>query len=559
MNSLYRTAKMQSGPAIAALARFVVILIVAAAVPSQAQLPTPTVLYGFQQLPTDVIEPAGPIAQGRDGNLYGVGVNRGANNRGGVYKITPSGAESLLVSFPTSYAEGSCLGLTLGMDGNFYGTCYGGGANGFGLFYRVTQAGVLTDLYDFTEVGILVQGAPVLGADGNFYGTTSDNIYRITTAGVYKSLFTLVAGSGNANPSVLNAGSDGNFYGTIADADGFGNQGGVFRITPGGAFKVIYGFDSSSAAGSGPSIGVTMGSNGRLYGTTGAGGTNSDGVIYEMTTAGKDVLVLHNINNSTEGANGTGGNGADSENLLLQATDGNFYGANLGGGIGNEGGLYQLTSTDAFSGFLFGSLNPPTDGTQPSGPLLQHTNGTIFGTANSNGPSEDDGTFFSLNIGASPFIKLVTPVYKGKEETQVGILGQGFGGSSVVKFGGTAATTTERTGTTFILATVPSGALTGKVTVTTGSTTLSTSAIYKITPTLKTFAPSSGPVGTSVTITGTGLEQTTKVTIDKIAATFTVDSDSQVTAAVPAGASTGKIAVTTKGGSATSSASFTVN
>src|SRR6202021_3381787 len=109
-------------------------------------------------------------------------------------------------------------------------------------------------------------------------------------------------------------------------------------------------------AGSGPSIGVTMGSNGKLYGTTGAGGANSDGVIYEMTTAGKDVLVLHNINNSTEGANGTGGNGADSENLLLQATDGNLYGANLGGGIGNEGGLYQLTYTDAFSGFLFWRL-----------------------------------------------------------------------------------------------------------------------------------------------------------------------------------------------------------
>jgi uncharacterized protein (TIGR03437 family) len=66
-------------------------------------------------------------------------------------------------------------------------------------------------------------------------------------------------------------------------------------------------------------------------------------------------------------------------------------------------------------------------------------------------------------------------------------------------------------------------------------------------------------VGTSVTITGTGLEQTTRVTIDKIAATFTVDSDSQITATVPAGAGTGKIAVTTKGGSASSSTSFTVN
>jgi large repetitive protein len=62
-----------------------------------------------------------------------------------------------------------------------------------------------------------------------------------------------------------------------------------------------------------------------------------------------------------------------------------------------------------------------------------------------------------------------------------------------------------------------------------------------------------------VTITGTGLVQTTKVTVDKISASFTVDSDSQITATVPTGASTGKIAVTTKGGSATSSTSFTVN
>jgi hypothetical protein len=66
-------------------------------------------------------------------------------------------------------------------------------------------------------------------------------------------------------------------------------------------------------------------------------------------------------------------------------------------------------------------------------------------------------------------------------------------------------------------------------------------------------------VGTSVTITGTGLEQTTKVTIDKIVASFMVDSDSQITVTVPPGAGTGKIIVITKGGSASSSASFTVN
>jgi hypothetical protein len=78
-------------------------------------------------------------------------------------------------------------------------------------------------------------------------------------------------------------------------------------------------------------------------------------------------------------------------------------------------------------------------------------------------------------------------------------------------------------------------------------------------PKFTSFTPPSGPVGTVVTVTGTGLEQTTKVTVDKIVASFTVDSDSQITVTVPAGASTGKITVTTKGGVASSSKSFTVN
>ena len=88
---------------------------------------------------------------------------------------------------------------------------------------------------------------------------------------------------------------------------------------------------------------------------------------------------------------------------------------------------------------------------------------------------------------------------------------------------------------------------------------LSTTASYKITPTYKSFTPPSGPVGTLVTFNGTGLTQTTKVTLDKISASFTVVSDSEVTFTVPTGAATGKIVVTTKGGSVTSSTNFVVN
>jgi large repetitive protein len=62
-----------------------------------------------------------------------------------------------------------------------------------------------------------------------------------------------------------------------------------------------------------------------------------------------------------------------------------------------------------------------------------------------------------------------------------------------------------------------------------------------------------------MTFNGTGLTQTTKVTLDNISASFTVVSDSEITATVPAGAATGKTVVTTKGGSVISSTNFTVN
>ena len=83
--------------------------------------------------------------------------------------------------------------------------------------------------------------------------------------------------------------------------------------------------------------------------------------------------------------------------------------------------------------------------------------------------------------------------------------------------------------------------------------------IFVEAPTITTFAPTTGAVGASVVITGTGLSDPTKVAFNSHDATeFTVDSDTQITAKVPSGATTGKITVTTAGGTATSTASFTV-
>jgi hypothetical protein len=66
-------------------------------------------------------------------------------------------------------------------------------------------------------------------------------------------------------------------------------------------------------------------------------------------------------------------------------------------------------------------------------------------------------------------------------------------------------------------------------------------------------------VGTLVTITGVSLTQTTSVTIGGVNASFTVADDTTVNAAVPTGATTGEIIITTQGGTVATATNFTVD
>jgi hypothetical protein len=139
----------------------------------------------------------------------------------------------------------------------------------------------------------------------------------------------------------------------------------------------------------------------------------------------------------------------------------------------------------------------------------------------------------------------------------VGILGNNLIGTSSVKFNGTPASFNVLSDT-YLTAVVPSGE-TGFVMVTTSSGDLLSSKIFKVTPKVTSFAPISGKAGDSIVLTGTGLIQALGLTVGGVKVTsFTVNSDLQATLRVPTGAKTGKIAVTTPGGSATSTTTFTV-
>jgi len=303
---------------------------------------------------------------------------------------------------------------------------------------------------------------------------------------------------------------------------------------------------------------LVQGSDGNFYGTALAKAVPTIlGPFFKMSPAGR-LTVVHNLNGTTDGYSPYTG--------LVQATDGNLYGANSQGGIvstncpGGCGTLFRITPT----GFKVLYDFDFTTGNYPYSTLTQHTNGLLYGATQLGGSGSVDttciggecGVFYSLNIGTAPFVSLLSTTAKvGKT---VEILGQSFTATTSVFFGGGAATF-RALSDTFLIATVPNGATTGAVMVTTPGGTLTSNKIFRVVPQLLSFNPPSGPVGTVVTITGVSLTPTSKVTFGGVTATnFTVNSDTQVTATVPTGAKTGKIVITTAGGSAISTGTFTV-
>ena len=535
-----------------------IIIVTASTTTVHAQ--TYTDLYNLGSNSGDPETPAwiGLFAQGRDGNLYSTSTNGGLNNNneGAVFQLSPSGTMTRLWSFDSTNKINSGAypysGLTLGTDGNFYGTTYAGGSAGFGTIFKVTASGKITTLYSFTGFNCCAYAAPIEGFDGNYYGTTSDGggevfgtVYKMTPAGKVTFIYTF---DGTYRyPAALTLGTDGNFYGTILGGSA-APYGGMFKITPGGKLTVLYTFTDF---GGDPKGMIIQAKDGNFYGTAAKGGVNAEGAVYKMTPAGA-VTILHSFSEND-------GMGLFPEAGLVQATDGKFYGAT--GSNESSGVLFQITSTGKYTVLL--NLTNTTGkypGANPQVALFQHTNGTLYGDTYGGGTGKlcFCGVLYSLGMKLGPFVSFVGPLFEGKVGKTIEILGQGFTGASKVSFHGVAATFTV-VSDTYLTAVVPSAATTGSVTVTTPGGTLTSNKIFRVAPAILSFNPTSGSVGTQVTITGTSFTGATKVTFGGVkATTFSVDSGTQITATVPTGAKTGKIQVTTPGGIATSATTFTV-
>jgi uncharacterized repeat protein (TIGR03803 family) len=320
------------------------------------------VLYAFQG-GCDGALPFGGVVEDLQGNLYGTtsfgGVCNSNEGYGTVFKLSPNGSETVLYAFQgSSDGEGPIGNLTLDSSGNLYGTTeFGGdtaacGGLGCGVVFKVTPSGQETVLYAFqgSTDGFYPLAGVVMDRTGNLFGTAAEGgsqssncfdgcgtVFKIAPEGTETTLYAFQGGTDGWLPrSGLMLDSQGNLYGTTSGSAG-GNAGTVFEVAPNGSESVLYSFQGGSQ-GSVPWAGVVMDGSGNLFGTTSSGGGHGCkmyggcGIIFELTAQGQEQ-VLHAFH-KTEGH-------FPAASLLIDS-QGNLYGTTVEGGKHNRGVVFEL-------------------------------------------------------------------------------------------------------------------------------------------------------------------------------------------------------------------------
>jgi uncharacterized repeat protein (TIGR03803 family) len=433
-----------------------------------------------------------PLVQGTDGNLYGTTPAGGAYGYGTIFRVSPKGKLTALYSF---CAQVGCpdgrephAAMIQSTDGNFYGTTAFGGIQGnYGTVFKISPPGKLKTVYLFcahTQCtdGAFPYGGLVQASDGDFYGTTNEGgdltcnapygcgtVFKISRRGTLTKLHNFHFTDGALPWSELIQARDGNFYGTTSGGGTYG-EGTVFRITPKGRLTMLYSFCAQTNCADDvlPYGALVQVADGSFYGTTeGDNDNNNFGSVFKITSSG-EFTSLHRFVIS---------DGSDPNDGLVQAMNGKLYGTTTSGGYRNLGTIFEITPSGALT-TLYNFCVPSNcdDGGYPS-ILVQATDGRFYGTTEVGG-AYNDGTVFSLGVELPPFVE--TQPTSGKARTAVAILGTNLTGATSLTFNGTSATF-KVVSKSEIRTTVPVGATTGRVEVTTPKRRLKSNVVFRVT------------------------------------------------------------------------------
>lgn len=355
-------------------------------------------LHSFTGTTTDGSLPEGGLVLGNDGDFYGTTNSGGAYNKGSIFKITPSGTETLLYSFngSTTNQDGSkpTAPLILATDGNFYGTTfYGGGVNNEGTIFRFDpNTDIESPIYAFSGLdGANPEGT--LAQDGNYlYGTTYSgginnvgSVFQVDLSGALTTIHSFGnRSSDGVNPiSGLSKGLNNIFYGTTSYGGSLGN-GTVYSVTSSGAENVLYSF-LNNGDGENPEAGVVQANDGNLYGTILNAGVLQNGSVFKITLPSNTMSALYYFK-----ANGL--DGMVPLSGLIQGSDGNLYGTTKYGGNIGYGTIYKI-SLSGDESILYSFQGKNLNGDEPFGDLIQYSDGSFYGTTYQGGTSHLGSVF----------------------------------------------------------------------------------------------------------------------------------------------------------------------
>jgi uncharacterized repeat protein (TIGR03803 family) len=307
------------------------------------------------------------------------------------------------------------------------------------------------------------------------------DVFKVTPSGTFTSLYSFNhSGDGQIPVARLVQASDEDLFGTTLEGGANFNDpcgvfgcGTVFKITTKGTLTTLYSFcsQSSCADGSSPYAGLVQATNGDLYGTTSAGGGDGDGTVFKITPKGT-LTTLYSFCSRSNCADGSSPYAG-----LIQATNGDLYGTASAGGANGDGTVFKITPKGTLTTlYSFCSQSNCADGSSPYSGLIQDTNGTFYG-ATYEGGANGGGTVFSLSVGLGPFVE--TNPTSGKVGAVVKILGTDLTGATSVTFNGTAAKF-KVVSKSEVKTTVPEGATTGTVEVTTPNGTLKSNVVFRV-------------------------------------------------------------------------------
>jgi len=393
----------------------VILLVLFAAVSQRTHAQTFSVLYTFLGGDDGGIPEAGLVLDSA-GNLYGTTIEGGnytcSSSCGNVFKLDPAGNETNLHTF-NGGSDGSfpyITGATRDKAGNLYGVTSFGGTGRLGILYKIDPSGHETILHDFPgkagDGNFPQESSVIVDPAGNIYGTTVQGgdtgcrgfgcgtVFRLDKNG-HEVVVHFNENLWGPTALVFNPVTN-KLYGTTILSGGTGcggfGCGAIFSVGSSGKLDLVYAFQGAPD-GAEPLGGLTVDKAGNIYGATWSGGsavacpTAGCGTVFKVTPSGKET-VLHTF---------TGPDGAVPYDGVVFGPGGGLYGTTFAGGTAADcqpsgcGTVYRIDKHGQET--VLYSFTNGDDGASPMGGLVVGPGGVLYGTASQAGATAGDLCF----------------------------------------------------------------------------------------------------------------------------------------------------------------------